>query len=770
MKGTYFYFAAAALLAVLSIIVDFLPFLLLMGVYLFCLYKYKRWKKQQLFILVLSSLVFMGSALHIVNKNHSVIPDTTIAFVLEFTQDPLIDGDLLQIQAKDLRYQEKIIARYKIKTEQEQENLQNRSFYKVNCYATGTLKKPSIAKNPNSFDYQKYLASKNIYWIIELDKNPIQNCTSVTSNPLIKLKQFRFNGIRYLDTHFPNEIAALSSALIYGDRNLFDPNIIENYQETGLVHLLAISGLHVSLLTGMVFFMGIRVGITRQFMTNFLVTVLPIYAVLTGASPSVNRSVLMISMVLLSSKGKHQLTALDAISLTFMAYLIFQPFIIIDVGFQLTFSVSFAIILSSHQILKENNGHVPQMIKVSVVSQLAAMPCLLYHFFELSLIGIITNMIYIPLFSFIYLPLSYLLLIIEIIFGKNPELFIQLYRQLIHAADNLLQYLGNGSLTVFTPGRPPLVVLIAYIFLIMLIFFHWEKKRNTQRLIGMFCILFTFQFGYNWLNVYGEVTMIDVGQGDSLLIHMPHGKGNYLIDTGGTVMYEGESWKQKRKPFEVGRDVVVPLLKSKGITTINKLILTHGDMDHIGGALSVIKELHVKEILLPDVAQSSETELDIIKEAEKRKIPVIRVSEGFQWSGGSATFTILGPKENFNGERNSGSIATFAQVGGLNWFFGGDLDQEGEQRIIQKYPNLKVDVLKAGHHGSKTSSSNEFIKRISPAIALISVGEHNHFGHPHQEVLNKLNEAGATIYRTDQQGAVTYQFYRQSGTFSLYLP
>jgi len=770
MNGKYIYFAAAGLLGVLCTLIQFIPFLLLLVCYLFCLFKYKRWKIQQLILLSALILIFMGSGHMADRKNHSVIPDSTSTFVLEYIQAPQIDGDLLQVQARELRYNEKVLVRYKIQSKQEQDSLRGQSFYMVKCQVSGMMEKPSIAKNPNSFNYQKYLASKEIFWIIELNDTPFHSCTHVRLTPLTMLKQFRYNGIRYLETHFPNEIASLSSALIYGDRSLFDPEVIDNYQVTGLVHLLAISGLHVSLLTGAMFFIGIRFGLTRQFMMNFLLMVLPIYSVITGASPSVNRSVLMICLVILAGKSKQKLTTLDAISLAFMMYLFIQPLIIFDIGFQLSFLVSFAIILSAQQILRAGQDNGLQMIKVSFVSQLSALPCLLYHFFEMPLIGILTNLIYIPLFSFIYLPISYLLLIIQIVFGKTPEWFTRMFIQLIHAADDLLQFLGNVSIAAFTPGRPPLILLIVYIALITAIFYHWEKNRNKKRLILMLCILFTFQFGCNWLNVYGEITLIDVGQGDSILIHLPHGRGDYLIDTGGTITYGGEEWKQKRKPFEVGRDVVVPLLKSKGITTIDKLILTHGDMDHIGGALSVIKELHVKEILMPAVAQSSETELAIIREAEKRKIPVIRVSEGNHWTSGSAAFTILWPEENFNGDENSGSIAIFAQVGGLDWFTAGDLDQEGEERILQKYPRIDVDVLKAGHHGSKTSSSDEFIKRITPAIALISAGEDNRYGHPHQEVIDRLTEAGTTIYRTDQQGAVTYRFYRSSGTFLPYLP
>jgi competence protein ComEC len=140
------------------------------------------------------------------------------------------------------------------------------------------------------------------------------------------------------------------------------------------------------------------------------------------------------------------------------------------------------------------------------------------------------------------------------------------------------------------------------------------------------------------------------------------------------------------------------------------------------------------------------------------------------WKNKESQYIILSPEKHFNGERNSGSIAILARIGGLNWFFGGDLDQEGEERIIRKYPSLKIDVLKAGHHGSKTSSSFTFIEQVEPKISLISVGERNRFGHPHQEVIERLREAKIKIYRTDLQGAISYRFYRDKGTFFPIIP
>ncbi|MEH7157016.1 DNA internalization-related competence protein ComEC/Rec2 [Neobacillus drentensis] len=775
MNGKYFYYAIAALFGVLSSLVNFFPFFFLQLLFLYFLFNYKRFTTTQLWSIAGCFIIFLWIGHHSASNNFTVIPASTSTFYLQYTQDPKIDGDLFQVKATEQQYKEKVLVRYKIQSELEKEGLKTKKYYQYLCRVSGTLEKPKIAKNPNAFHYRNYLARKQIFWIIEIQENPLQNCAPQKPSPLVIFKQLRYTGIKYLESHFPVEIAALSAALIFGDQNLFDPDVLSAYQKTGLVHLLAISGLHVSLLIAMVFYLGIRSGLTKQSMINILLVLLPIYVILTGASPSVNRSVMMIFLVLLTVKwqARLKLLPLDAISLAFNIYLFISPMVIFDAGFQLSFSVSLVIILSAPYILQSYQRNITRMLVTSLAAQLAALPFLLYHYFEASFIGLFANMVYIPLFSFVYLPGLYLLFFIQFIFGKTPLIVTKLFLTIISLANQFIDYLADISFFHFIPGRPNLVLLIDYIFLLLAIFNLWEARTYSRKRIYLFIfsgLLMFSQLSWNWLDPYGEVTMIDVGQGDSILIRFPHGKGTYLIDTGGTVNFGEEKWRERAKEFEVGRDVVVPFLKGKGITKIDKLILTHGDMDHIGGTFSIMKELKVKQILMPSVAEPSTTELNIIKEAKKQKIPVLKVSAQDHWSNEESPFYILSPEKNYAGERNGGSIAFIAQIGGASWFFGGDLDQEGEEKIIKKYPHLQIDVLKAGHHGSKTSSAESFIKQISPKIALISAGENNRFGHPHQEVLDRLAKTKTIIYRTDLQGAITYKFYHGNGTFLPYIP
>lgn len=775
MKGKFIYCAIASLFGVLYAFNHLFPVLLFSIIYFLLLKRYKRVRAMQLVVMITIFFLSLLVGQRAVIKNKTVIPESSSFFNLEYIQEPKIDGDLLQVLAVDTRYKEKILVRYKIKTEQEKEALKTKSFYPYSCMVSGTMNRPSIAKNPNAFNYRNYLVGKGIYWIVEVQENPLRSCTTKKPSPLVMLKQLRFFGVQYLEHHFPPEIASLSAALIFGDKSKLDPSLLDNYQQTGIVHLLAISGLHVSLFIGMILYLGIRMGLTRQFMMNFILILLPLYVILTGGAPSVMRAALMIFLILLSIKTKKHLKLLpiDTISFSFMIFLLINPMIIYDVGFQLSFSVSLVIILSAPFILQKYKRSASRLLATSMTAQLAALPLLLYHYFQLSFLGVAANMLYIPLFSFIYLPGVYGLFILQLLFRKTPDFLIVVFLKIIDLANFLIQQLATISFANFVPGRPNGFQLLVYTLVIVGLFFIWEAKsylNRTLHLILLSCTLITLQPIWNSLNPSIEVTMIDVGQGDSIFIHLPFGKGNYLIDTGGTMSYSKERWRERAKPFEIGRDVVVPYLKGKGITTIDKLILTHGDMDHIGGTFSILKEFEVKQILMPSVLDPSEMEQAIAEEAKKAGVPIQKVSSGEHWNSEVGDFTILSPEKNFVGERNRGSIALFAKIGGINWFFGGDLNQEGEEAIIKKYPQLKVDVLKVGHHGSKTSSSAAFLKQIKPNVALISAGEKNRFGHPHQEVLNLLNKNQIIIYRTDLQGAITYRFYRGKGTFLPYLP
>ena len=282
--------------------------------------------------------------------------------------------------------------------------------------------------------------------------------------------------------------------------------------------------------------------------------------------------------------------------------------------------------------------------------------------------------------------------------------------------------------------------------------------------------LFLGQYLLTNISLNGEVTFLDVGQGDCIFISLPFGKGNYLIDTGGSLTFEREQWQERSQPFDVGEDTVIPFLKSKGVTTINKLIITHGDADHAGSAEVILREIKVKELVLSARKEKNELERKLVGVAQREGTAIRFVRSGDSWRVGKDRFYILSPEANNQGDANNGSIVLYTELGGLRWLFTGDLEAEGEEKLIKKNPTLVVDVLKVGHHGSKSSTTEDFLESVSPKWAIISVGENNRYQHPHREVLERLKNKEIDIFRTDQLGAITYTFRKETGTFSVQNP
>ncbi|GAA0340960.1 hypothetical protein GCM10008967_34110 [Bacillus carboniphilus] len=251
-------------------------------------------------------------------------------------------------------------------------------------------------------------------------------------------------------------------------------------------------------------------------------------------------------------------------------------------------------------------------------------------------------------------------------------------------------------------------------------------------------------------NVNSIVTMIDIGQGDSILIQMPLNKGTYLIDTGGA---DWDQEKDEEDQYIAARSILIPYLKSLGITKVDKLIITHGDLDHAGGTLLLMEEFKISELVLGKKLLFSDLEKDILGKAKAEGIHIHYAKEGDYWETLGGRFEILSP-EGKEVNENDRSIVIKAKIHDIGFLFTGDISKEKEQTIIRRYPNLKADVLKVGHHGSNTSTSNIFLRKLNPSYALISVGRKNWYGHPHKEVLERLATEEIQVLRTDENGAI----------------
>jgi competence protein ComEC len=630
------------------------------------------------------------------------------------------------------------------------------------CQIKGTLSLPLPPTNFGQFHYQGYLRSQSINWIMRPEREGIQ-CVRTSGNGYHQLQDWRQQQLHRIEKQVGIEYQGLMNALLFGDRTYIEEGLIEAYQRLGVIHLLAVSGLHVGMLVSLFFYLLIRLGLTKERTIEILLGMLPIYVIIAGAAPSVIRAAIMAMVVLGCIRFKRRLSPLTGIICVYLGYLFFQPFVLFHLGFQLSFLVSFGLIVSSPLIRRRYTNPIIQLLAVTFVSQLLSSPLLLIHTFEITWLSLPINMIYIPFITMIVLPLTLLSFILSFYIPSSlnfPLIFLEVVFPYIH---DLMQKGANKNFASLVVGKPSSLIVLAYYGGILFASVLWEKGERFwwKWPTGILCLLFISQLVAPYVDSRAKVTMIDVGQGDSFLIELPFRKEIYLIDTGGTISFSNEEWRKRKRPFEVGGDVVVPTLKERGIRKIDRLILTHGHLDHMGGAFALLQILPIKKVYYGKGPVEGEIEHQLLTQLDQQGTKVEFIGEGFAWARAGATFQVLSPLGTET-SLNNRSIVLYAEIEGVAFLFSGDLEEEGERRLITRYPNLQIDVLKAGHHGSRTSTTDVFLSHLDPKVILISAGRRNRFGHPHKEVTDRLEARGLLTFRTDLDGAIEFTIKHQN--------
>ncbi|MBC1970311.1 DNA internalization-related competence protein ComEC/Rec2 [Listeria marthii] len=702
-------------------------------------------KKSKMILLFILIYLLIYSFLFIVEKsNTSSFTATEFSGNCQIIDNLKVDGDSFQAISRCKK--EKFQLSYKITTEEEQQQLKNLQYGQF-ISVSANIETPQVNRNQNQFNYQEHLKRQRIHYVLQASSLSISD--EVSPSTLMRIQNIRLQTITHITENISPKINPYFLALITGEKNGFSPEMYETYQQMGVVHLLAISGLHVNLLVGAIYFLLLKFGITRERAVLCLLIFLPFYIILTGANPPVIRAATMTALLLLSEKYATKWSSFSVICLSFVLFFLLQPYVIYEVGFQLSYAVSFGIILSSCQILTRQQNIFTKSLAISFVSTMMSSVVMMYHFYSFSWVGIFFNLLYVPIFTIIILPgciSVFLLSMCSPVLSAIPESVLTFLIQFIESFTNVLAKIPRQTLVT---GRPNTIILVLIIGTILLFFYQWQKKKFPIGIFIFFCML-CYISSFNFI---GKVSFVDVGQGDSILIQLPYNKGNYLIDTGGQLPFEKEDWAKKRKPFTIGESTLTPVLKSKGISSLDKVIITHSDADHMEGLDDLAKNISIKELIF---AQGAENKA-IMKEALDA-MPQVKqtiILAGANWQVGENRFECLYPTQAGVGG-NDDSIVLKAILDNKVWLFTGDLEANGEQKLLDQ--PVKADILKVGHHGSKTSTSKEFIQQVQPTFAIISCGVKNRFGHPHAETLKTLDAAETMILRTDLQGEIIYIF------------
>lgn len=568
----------------------------------------------------------------------------------------------------------------------------------------GILKEYDEQRNFNLFDYKQYQANKNIFYKIDIIKyekvGKTKNIILLVKNIILK-RIYNLKNYNYL------------KALILGDKKEIDKSQLEVFERIGIIHLFSISGMHISFIVEF---------IDKFFQKNsnkknlFIILFLLLYYLLIK-SISLFRCIVFYVIRKINDILDLKIDNKKIILISILTIIILKPNFIKEIGFYYSVIISAGISLVNEKINKINNKLIKSLF-ISIIAFFLSFPLNLYTNYEVNLLSIIYNLVFIPYVSLLVFPFC--------IF----TLFFPFLDNILYILINLLERIANickliDISLIFI--KPKLILIVIYY---LIIFFTLYNKK----FIYLFLILVFFHYNFNNIFKQNYILMLDVGQGDSILIHS--GSKNVLVDTGGNI-----------NGYNISENITIPVLKSLGIKKIDLLILSHGDYDHIGESINLVNNYYIEKVIFNN-DNFNDLELNLINILKKKKIKYYQNIKEFKMN--DIKFKFL--NSNIYDNENDNSNIVYITYKSHNMLFMGDASKIVETDLLKKYKLENIEILKVGHHGSKTSSSKNFVDKIHPKYSIISVGEKNIYGHPSIETLQNLKFS--KIFRTDKNGSI----------------
>lgn len=696
--------------------------------------------------------------------------------------------------------------KYQIKTKYNNQNLKfyittNKDIelkYGDKIEISGTYSKPETQRNYKGFDYSKYLKQLKIYGTIRCEN--VELIKHKQANKILEITNYISNKIEENTKQIlDKETSSILLGLVLGNKQELDEETQENYRNASMSHILAVSGMHVAYVI-----LGINLifkNIIGKRNTNILnIIVLIFYMFITNFSPSITRAGIM-GIIAISSKLIYRKNDIyTSMSISLLLILLNNPFSIQNLGLELSYGGVIGIIILNKSILKflknlkiknktykykirpliqKYTDKIKEIISVSISVQIAIIPIILYNLNTVNPYFLITNLI----LSFAIGPVIILGFLFIIIACINCSI-AKIFEPILQAGITIINFISNigklpfSKIYIATPNLNSIITYYLFVAVLFIIYNIYSVKnpnktqirvknlialakiklrKNKQKIKPIIAIIILLILTINLIPKNLKIHFIDVGQGDSTLIVTPQNK-TILIDGGGS-----------SSEFDVGKNTLVPYILDRGFTQIDIIIISHFDQDHVGGIMTVLQELKVKKVYISKQVEKSENYEKFLDIVSNKKIKVYEVVSGNKIHIEKNLYIdILWPTNNqiTTNILNNNAIVCNLHYKNFSMLFTGDIEKIAETEILEKYSKtpqfLKANILKVGHHGSKSSSISEFLNTVKPQIAVIGVGKNNKFGHPNSEVLQRLENINSKIFRTDLNGEITIEVNKRS--------
>lgn len=628
-----------------------------------------------------------------------------------------------------LSFKENLIGKYKFDTKKEKDNFNYQIGDKLKIM--GTLEVPKNNTIPNTFNYKKYLYHSGIEYILNIEKYELY---SENKNILNSIKNFFINRISNIKNN------DYLYAFILGKSNYISEESYNNYKINGVTHLFALSGLHVSMFSSILLFILKKIKLKEK--QSFIITsvFLIFFSFIASFTPSILRATIFFVLSGINKIYYFYIKPKNLLYLTFIILEIINPNYIFSLGFILSFTITYFILLMNENIIVNNKTF--GILVVSIISVFSSLPIIINMSYEINIIGFINNIVFIPLVTYLIFPLSLLTLIFPFLSG------------ILNVLTNVMENISSWSSSIFNMQMyfqclRYFEIIIYYILFILII-----KKR--RKFIVLFLLFIIYLYVKPKLDKSSYIYFIDVAQGDSALI-VSENNNSILIDTGGIKPYVVDAWEEKNRKFNLMSNSMIPFFKSIGLKKIDYLFLTHGDDDHSGNAKELVSKFKTNKIFI------NKGNINLLEKDYSNNIIVdnyIKIDNIQIYSLNNKVYN----------NENDNSMVLLVKIYNYQILFMADASVSVEKDILNKYNLKNIDIIKIGHHGSNTSTSELLLDRTTPKEAIISVALNNKYNHPSKSTLNLLNNKNIKYYSTSIYGTIKYTITKNNIKLNTYNP